>query len=236
MMYRERFLRGVVSARKLRGFLLCVLVLCGSSSVALGQSGRRGGKQGDATPSQSQTAQRDEATTPNVNPVEAPKLSLFVADHFASEEIPSNLAREIVQSFYARLRERSDAIAVTLERDLSRKDAVERARKVQRTFVVWLQVRVDTPEGARAGLEESDYETIATTYFVFMPGTAEVKAEGSVYYQQLNGRALNDSKNRKRRRPPPVRLPSEETLEGVGRAAADRVLASFKDQLPPPQP
>jgi hypothetical protein len=180
--------------------------------------------------------QKDETATSSVNPVETAKLSLFVADHFPSDEIPSSVAREIVQSFYGRLRERSDAIAVTWERDLSRKDAVERARKVQRTFVVWLQVQVDTPEGGRASREESDYETLATTYVVFMPGTAEVKTEGRVYYQQLNGRALNDSKNRRRRRPPPLRLPAEETLEGVGRAAADRVLASFKDQLPPSQP
>ncbi|HEV7858381.1 MAG TPA: hypothetical protein VGO91_07100 [Pyrinomonadaceae bacterium] len=216
--------------------LLCLLVVCVACGVALGQSGRRSGKQGDATPSQSQAVQKDETATSSVNPVETAKLSLFVADHFPSDEIPSSVAREIVQSFYGRLRERSDAIAVTWERDLSRKDAVERARKVQRTFVVWLQVQVDTPEGGRASREESDYETLATTYVVFMPGTAEVKTEGRVYYQQLNGRALNDSKNRRRRRPPPLRLPAEETLEGVGRAAADRVLASFKDQLPPSQP
>jgi hypothetical protein len=157
-----------------------------------------------------------------------------VADHFSSDEIPSNIAREIVQSFYGRLRERSPAIAVTLERDMSRKEAVERARKAQRVFVVWLQVQKETQEAERASREESDYETLATSYVVFVPGTAEVKTEGRVYYQQLNGRALNDSKNRKRRRPPPVRLPAEETLEGVGRAAADRVLASFKDQLPQP--
>jgi hypothetical protein len=228
-------LRGLGGARGLRGLLLCVVLVCAAGGVALGQSGRRGGKQGDATPAQSQTLGRDEAkTSSNVNPVEAPKLSLFVADHFSSDEIPSSLAREIVQSFYGRLRERSDAVAVTLERDMSRKDAVERARKVQHVFVVWLQVQMDTPEAERASREESDYETLVTTYVVFIPGTAEVKTEGRVYYQQLNGRAQDNSKNRKRRRPPPVRLPAAETLEGVGRAAADRVLASFKDQLPPP--
>jgi hypothetical protein len=42
---------------------------------------------------------------------------------------------------------------------------------------------------------------------------------------------MRNGANRQRKRPQ-VRLPSEETLEGVGRAAADRVLAAFKDLLP----
>ena len=124
MIYRTGFLRGVASARGLGEFLLGVLVLCGVCGIALGQSGRRssvgGAKPGDATPAQSQAGQRDDATASNVNPVESPKLSLFVADHFSSDEIPSNIAREIVQSFYGRLRERSPVVAVTLERDMSR--------------------------------------------------------------------------------------------------------------------
>jgi hypothetical protein len=232
MIHRMRFFQGVLSLRRRSDFLLCLLVLCGACGVALGQSGRRGQRQGEAATSQSPAAQKDEATSSNVNPLEAPKLSLFVADHFSSEEVPSNVAREIVQSFYGRLRERSAAIAVTPERDLSRKEAVEHARKEKQTFVVWLQVRTDAPEDERAKGEASDYDALAITYVVFTPGTAEIRTEGRVYYQHLNEHAQMSSGNRKRRQPP-VRLPSEDTLEGVGRAAADRVLASFKDLLPP---
>jgi hypothetical protein len=233
MMYRMKFWWGVAGLRGLAGSLLCLLVLCAASGDALGQSGRRGGRQGEATPSSSPAGQKDEATAANVNAVEAPKLSLFVADHFSSEDIPSNIAREIVQSFYSRLHERYASLAVTQERDMSRKEAVERARKVQKIFVVWLQVETDRPETEREKPDASDYDTLAVTYVVFTPGTAEIKTEGRVYYQRLNERAMRNGANRQRRRPP-VRLPSEETLEGVGRLAADRVLATFKDLLPQP--
>jgi hypothetical protein len=228
-----KFWRGVAVSRGLAGSLLCLLVLCAASGVALGQSGRRSGKQGEAAPSSSPAGQKDDAMAANVNAGEAPKLSLFVADHFSSEDIPANVAREIVQSFYARLHERYASLAVTQERDMSRKEAVEHARKVQKMFVVWLQVETDRPESERAKQEASDYDTLAVTYVVFTPGTAEIKTEGRVYYQRLNERAMRNSANRQRRRPP-VRLPSEETLEGVGRVAADRVLSAFKDLLPQP--
>jgi hypothetical protein len=233
MIHRKRTSQGFVGSRGLAWVLVCLLVLCAFVGAASGQSGRRAQRPGEATPAPSTVEPKEEPNVASVNPVETAKLSLFVVDHFSSEEIPANVVREIVQSFYGRLRERSTAVAVTLERDLSRKEAVEHAKKVMRTYVVWLEVQTDAPEAERASGEPGDDDALAVTYVVFTPGTAEIKTEGRVYYQHLNERAQSGGGNRKRKRPRPVRLPSEETLEGVGRAAADRVLAAFKEMLPP---
>lgn len=212
--------------------LVILLLTCG---VALGQSGRRAGQKPDAVASQPAAGQKNEQAAQAASAL----LSLIVMDQFSSEDIPPSSAREIVQSFVTRLRERSSAIAVTLERDFSRKEAVERAQKVQRAYVVWLQVQPDRPGGEEATPDIGDtgeFITLVLHYIVFSPGTAEIRTEGRIYYQHLDEKALaaaarSSNKNRKPRKII-LRQPSEETFEGVGHAAADRVVASFKDILP----
>jgi hypothetical protein len=212
--------------------LILLLLTCG---VALGQSGRRAGQKPDAAVSQPSAGQNEEQAAQPASAL----LSLIVMDQFSSEDIPPSSAREIVQSFVTRLRERSSAIAVTLERDFSRKEAVQRAQKVQRAYVVWLQVQPDRPGGEEARPDIGDtgeFITLVLHYVVFAPGNAEIRTEGRIYYQHLDEKALaaaarSSNRNRKPRKII-LRQPSEETFEGVGRAAADRVVASFKDILP----
>ncbi|HEX8097421.1 MAG TPA: hypothetical protein VF507_05270 [Pyrinomonadaceae bacterium] len=98
--------------------LLSALLVLSCSLMVAGQSGRRGQKPAGATTEQSPQAQASSGGQ-SAAAVGAPKLTLFVADHFDSTLVSSGRAREIFQGFVARLREQS-GIAVTSERDVSR--------------------------------------------------------------------------------------------------------------------
>ncbi|HEX8097420.1 MAG TPA: hypothetical protein VF507_05265 [Pyrinomonadaceae bacterium] len=96
-------------------------------------------------------------------------------------------------------------------------------------------MRPDTPGDDREGVAAFDFDDLVVNYVVFQPGTAEVKLDGRVYYQRPFDRANSpggSGRSRGREPRPPRRVPAEPTPERAGRAAAERVLASFKEVLP----
>jgi len=88
-----------------------------------------------------------------------------------------------------------------------------RAREQAESFVVLLQFEIDNFQEGRLVLNSPDLEV---KYFIFAPGSGELKTKGKVYYQAIGG-----AKMRKDNWPngPPIKI----TVEAAGIEAAERV-------------
>jgi hypothetical protein len=100
---------------------------------------------------------------------------------------------------------------------MSRKEAIDKAKKGEEAYVVWLEMSVDNVNSASVG--------IILNYTVFSPQTGKVKTFGHVYLDRAQvgtgnvGIGLPPSASR--------RLPLEYQLKQGGREVADRVMETF---------
>jgi hypothetical protein len=100
---------------------------------------------------------------------------------------------------------------------MNRREAIEKAKKEEEAYVVWLELSVDDVNSASVGL--------ILNYTVFTPQNAKVKTFGHVYLD----RAQVGKGNVGVGLPPSVskRLPLEYMLKEGGRDVADRVMDIF---------
>ncbi|HEY0377280.1 MAG TPA: hypothetical protein VGC87_10005 [Pyrinomonadaceae bacterium] len=158
--------------RRGRLLALCAVSLLCLSQVALAQSGRR---QTKPLSPPSPVAKDEGEPKPEARPREdrpGPAATVIVGgDRFGtSSSIISGSIDEAVESCVAELN-KSHGLEARGGGGMTRKEAIDRAKKETEAHVLWLDVRV---EGSR----END---IAVNYTLFMPQTAKVLAFGSVY-------------------------------------------------------
>jgi hypothetical protein len=151
-------------------FFLCTL-------IAAGQSGRQIRRPTPAPVPIPEPA----PTTPK--PAEQPKPGLtFIIgmDRFgAFSRIPLSTYTAVLNSCANRLDEPDFVKVETLTRDISRADAVRRAKSEKEAYVVWLELRPDTSSG-RAETNDDRYN-VYIEYSVFAPTTAKQAASGRAY-------------------------------------------------------
>jgi hypothetical protein len=162
-----------------RGRRVCLLALCavsllaGLSQAALAQSGRRQNKPlSPPTPvaADDQGEAKREAKPSAEKP--GPAATVIVGgDRFGSSaSMISGYIDEAMEACVAELN-KSHGLDARGGGGMSRKEAIDRAKKETETFVLWLDLRVE-------GNREDD---ISVSYTLFMPQTAKVLTFGNVY-------------------------------------------------------
>jgi hypothetical protein len=169
----------------------------------------------------------------------APKIKLLITQYIPSTNI-SVRTGEVLRSLMERLKE-SSGLEVTLGKELNRKEAIERAKAEQETYVVWLQLEVDAADTERATIGQVNPDSLIVNYVVYMPGTGKVKTQGRVY--QRSSRESVSIMTSDKGKPgvvavgKPINLPKGEiddyALRRAGREAADRLLTEFGLSIQP---
>lgn len=199
---------------------LLLLAVCVISVHA--QSGRRKTNPPPAAPVPTPTP---EPTPTPKKDEEKPEISFLVGTdrNDAPANIPLQLHSAAQRGCADRLRSRSKADVDAPQRDLSRGEAVEKAKASSNTYVVVLTIRLDVM--ARS------YDDMQLDFVVFAPTTAKVVLTGRSY--------VNTSRVGPVIAGPTTRLPSgvfrEQWLLQAGEEAADRILKKLNLNLPVPK-
>jgi hypothetical protein len=196
--------------------VLCATVLLAWSTAGVAQSGRRVHKSAPlpvSTPEPTPTPEK---------PAEKPKPAFtFVIgmDRYGDfSRIPLYVSNGVVRTCAGRLDD-SDLVKVeVVTRDISRADAVLRAKSEKEAYVVWLQLRPNTLSG-RAGSNDDPYN-VQIEYYVFAPTTAKQVTSGRTYPAAYRNRGVIVS-------PKTPGIYGDYSLNQAAREAAERILTYF---------
>ena len=198
--------------------IVCALSIICLSQSALAQSGRRQSKStSPPPPPPAPTETKTEPTTiPTTGPPTAKPAAVATVivggDRYSSSlYIPSGYVDEAVRACMDRLGT-SQALEVIGGGHMSRKDAIDRAKKETVSYVLWIEITT----------ENQNSNDISLAYYVFKPVTAKGLTSGRVYpgHRGAGGVVVGV---------PTVirRMPLEYQLREGGQQIADRV----KDKL-----
>ena len=200
-------------------FIICAVSILCLSQALLAQSGRRPPKrESPPPPAPAEPSVPLEQKTPAEKPPPAAYLIVGGDRLGSSINIMPSYVDEAVDSCVKRLR-KSPSLDVKAGGSMTRRDAIERAKREKEAHVVWLEVRAD----------DDRLDGISIGYTVFSPQTAQVKNFGRVYLG--NRRAGN---GRVGVGVPPVmkRYPLDYYMREGGEDVADRVMGLFQVPLP----
>jgi hypothetical protein len=216
-MRHERLSLAVSEEKRVRLLIVSVLSILCLSQAAFAQSGRRQSKNiSPSPPVIVEPKTEGEAKPPTAKP--APIASLIVGGDRdrASFDIPSGYLDIAIDSCIERLG-KSASLTVVGGGSMTRKEAIDKAKKQEDAYVVWLEMSVENDNSASAG--------IILGYTILIPQTAKVKTFGHVYLDRAQvgtgnvGVGLPPSASR--------RLPLDYLLKQGGRDVADRVMDIF---------
>lgn len=196
-------------------FAVCVL------SVQA-QSGRRKTPPPPAAPVPTPTP--EPTPTPKKDQQE-PELAFLVGTDrdTAPGQIPLHFHSAAQRGCADRLRSRSSAVVDASQRNMSRGEAIEKAKSSPNTYVVLLTLTYDVM--ARS------YDDIQLDFVVFAPVTSKVVITGRSYINSNRAGPVVVG--------PTTRLPAgvfrESWLIEAGEDAADRILKKLKLGMPPPK-
>jgi hypothetical protein len=186
-------------------FFLFVLTFC---SIVQAQSGRRATKPlspPTATPTPPPSEQPQPQSKPELKP------QTIVAGMEGVMDIPFYMSDAVWNGFIERFGKVSSVIISASNKNMNRKEAVDRAKKQAENFVVLLQL---TTTSANRGFQVN-LEDLVVSYFIFSPGTGKIKENGQVY--------VRTSRSVLNRRLPTGRN-VESQLSDAGRETAERVM------------
>jgi hypothetical protein len=205
------------------GFLLIVAVVAALffSQHALAQSGRRQSKSVSSPPPPVASEPKTEQAVkqPPVKPT--PSASVIVGgDRFGSSIYTlASYVDVAVDACMDRLKD-SSGLEVIGGGNMSRKDAVDRAKKEQSAYVLWLEIKVE---------DDANTNTALIGYTVFMPQTGKIVTSGRVY---LGNKSVGTGNVGIGLPSVTKRLPIQYQLKEGGREVADRVKGKFQAPLP----
>ncbi len=201
----------------LRGILSLVLLVAFAAGVNP-QSGRRLPKTAP-TPAPEPTPEAEPVKKPASS--REPELSLIVGiDDHNTFHIPMYYTSSVFDGCTAALR---DSGAVRLEsanRNFNRGEAVHRAKAEKETYVVLLELELDT-FGRRGGLGNVNVDDLYISYSVFTPGTAKIKTSGRTYPQTHRRVGIGVPGGGR------GAIYAEYLLKQASREAAERILDAF---------
>jgi len=151
---------------------VCAVALLCLSQAALAQSGRRQKTVSSPSPPADTTTKDKESEAKPRAEKPAPLATVIVGgDRFSnSYSVGPTYIDEAVESCTENLN-RSGGLEAIGGGDMTRKDAVDRAKKETASYVLWLEMRV---EGNRT-------DDVTVSYTLFRPQTAKILASGNVY-------------------------------------------------------
>ncbi len=196
-------------------FFLTLLGLCAFAVVA--QSGRRVRKSTPLPP----VATPEPTATPN-KPAERPKAALtFIVgmDRFGDfSRIPLYVSSNVIRTCANRLDD-SDSVKVETEtRDISRSDAILRAKSEKEAYIVWLNLVPDNLTG-QSNTSNNPYN-VYIEYWVFAPTTAKRVTSGRAFPGAYRQGGVIVS-------PRTAGIAGDYYLNQAAKEVADRILAHF---------
>jgi hypothetical protein len=197
-----------------------IIALCALSVQA--QSGRRRTTPPPAAPVPTPTPEPTPTQKKSDNTDEL--LFLLGADRYSSNvNIPFSYYDAVLRGCAERLRAGSSADVDVASKDLSRGDAIKKAKSETKSYVIYMTLTVDTM-GRRA-------DELILEYIMFAPVTAKIVTSGRAY---MTGRRAGPVVVQ----PPNSRDGSiyrEETLRRMGEDAGERILKAMHLNMPVPK-
>jgi hypothetical protein len=203
------------------GFALAVLLGCATTDVA--QSGR---KVRSSAPAPVSTPEPTPTPTPAASSVKSkPRLTLLVGldryDSFAN--IPLYAYDGVLRNLSERLADAPSVRVGAGQSDMSRSDAIQKAKAETEAFVVWIRLRDDSMN--RDTRNRGNLDNIVIEYSVFAPHTAKQTTSGQTYTQMQRNRGILT--------PRTSSIYGDRYLNLAAQEAADRILAHFQIHAPP---
>ena len=195
-----------------------LLALCAVSAQA--QSGRRQVKPPPSAP----------VPTPTPEPTPTPKkeakkeeLLFFVgADQNSSyQSLPLGYYDAVLQGCASRLRAGSSAAVDVSEHDVSRGEAIKKAKAETKAYVVWLNLTLDSMA--------QSYDDLVLEYIVYAPETAKIVTSGRTYLRGQRAGPITVDPNAGRTT---SALYRQELLKRVGEEAGDRIIKKLNLDVP----
>lgn len=201
---------------------ISVLIVLSCCLAGQAQSGRRSPKPLSPPTSTTAPTTPTKEAEPTPAPTEKPALKqqnliVGIDGRTMAYYIPPYMSDAVMRGFTGKF-DGNASIKLTIDTNMGRKQAVERAKKETETFVVLLQLAADNMSGG-----EVNPEALVVTYYVFLPVTGKVKDQGRVYIRPAKT-ILGQ------------RLPTSRTLDAqlieAGREAATRVMSALHTDTP----
>jgi hypothetical protein len=155
--------------------LISVFAL-GALSVAA-QSGRRS-TQPPVTPTPTPTPEPAPAATTSTDKDKTAQTIIVGMELPDNAYIPRYLSDDVLQGCAQRL-DQAHSVKVDVERNMSRGDAIKRAKAQEESPVVFLRLRADSIGGRTSSSD--DLSQVFIEYVIFSPLTAKVVSTGNVY-------------------------------------------------------
>lgn len=183
--------------------------------TAFGQSGRRVKK---STTPPVPTSEATPSPTPKKTP-EQPSIPIYLgANSFDSYgNIPFYFNESVTRSCAQGLQQRGTIHVELTSRDMSRADAVKRAKEMKEGYVVLLELRSDR---MRTTSQENDLSRVYIEYVVYAAPTAKHVTSGPAYQQASGIRDIIVGRS-------DSTTVAEQRLKNAARVAAQRILAAI---------
>ena len=198
--------------------LACLLLVFALTGFA--QSGRRARKTEPLPPVP--TPEASPTPTPNKSP-ERPATPVFIGvnAYDSNVNIPLYFRDSVGKSCAERLSQRSNVNVELSSRDVTRAEAIRKAKDAKVGFVVLLELRADrmTREG-----RDADFSRLYLEYSVFSAGTGKQLASGDVYQQSGSVRDIMVGRD--------STSAAENRLKQAARIAAERILGVIIEHEP----
>lgn len=205
---------------RISSFIIGAILLIWFTVAVGAQSGRHVRKPTPAAPIPTPEAEPTPTPTP-----ERPKPTinfLVGMDRFAAfSRVSLNAYSGVLRNCADRLDDSLSVKASTTSGDLSRSDAVRKAKAEKEIHVVWLQLRENNLR-SETGVNDDPYD-VYIQYAVFEPVTGKQVTSGSTY---------PDAYRNKRIRVPTSTGDGDYYLNQAARGAAERILDHFHARVP----
>jgi hypothetical protein len=180
-MRRERLSLSLVDERRGYFLIVGVLVILCLSQAALAQSGRRQSKNISPSPPVIVEAKTEgEAQPPTAKPTPVASLIIGGDRLSTSIDIPLGSLDLVIASCIEKLEKASSLVVTSGGNNMNRKDAIDKAKKQEKAYVVWLELKVES--------YSSDSPGFILEYSVLEPQTAKLKTSGHVYLDRAQVR------------------------------------------------
>ena len=209
-------------------FVSLLMLVCLVATQA--QSGRNAGRRNPTSAPASDSTPAPPRSSSSATPHQ--KISFIVARYIQSPNVSAETLFAF-NGFVKRLSDSSAVEVVPVQTDMTRKQAIDRAKSEESAYVVWLRVEVDTAdtEIAAAGAPINP-GCLLVSYTVYSPQTAKVKAQGRVYQRGYAPNLCVAPRGNPLPPREPAHLPYEYRIKVAGSDAADRVFQAFDLSLP----
>lgn len=174
------------------------------------QSGRRATK--PLSPPTITPPPKESEQPPAPKPKPAPKQQTLIAGMERSMDFPLYMSDAVWNGFIERFNKVS-SVVISGDKNMSYKEARDRAKKATESSVVLLNLNV---QGVGGSMGQVNFEDIFVNFTIFSPGTGKVSEQGRIHVRpnrSILGQRL------------PTGRDGETQMKEAGREAADRVLS-----------